>query len=251
MTHIIVPTELPTPEERESFYANHVEFVRSLFKPLDKLATIDQPRFEVTQVVVDLSSSIVNLASLMDAMFNFFVSPTDMDLRFSPAERWDRLGRMRNYGHYLNHSVFGNLGETGELNDCVKRYTIYCGDKLNKDNFEEEMGDILFFVTTCHLFFELENLKSDLIAHLNDMGVSDYENAATNVLEASEKDVAALCVEIKTDIMRAIRVVYQPESEEEVTSIYDGFLLNNFIKLRARYEKGYSDEAAHARADKA
>lgn len=45
----------------------------------------------------------------------------------------------------LNHMLIGLVGEVGELDDCVKKFTMYNKD-IDLENFKEEVGDILFYL---------------------------------------------------------------------------------------------------------
>ncbi len=46
----------------------------------------------------------------------------------------------------ISHGLIGLTGEVGELADCFKKHIFY-GQHFDLENFKEELGDCLWFIT--------------------------------------------------------------------------------------------------------
>lgn len=57
----------------------------------------------------------------------------------------EKLWKPLPYIQQLNHAALGVAGESGELVDAIKKYTIYEKD-LDIKNVKEEIGDLLFYL---------------------------------------------------------------------------------------------------------
>jgi NTP pyrophosphatase (non-canonical NTP hydrolase) len=55
---------------------------------------------------------------------------------------------------YLEHCGDGIGGESGEIIDAIKRHTIY-NKSLDRDNVQEEVGDMLFYLQALCNFLEI------------------------------------------------------------------------------------------------
>ena len=59
-----------------------------------------------------------------------------------------RTSNTRHYRDKINNGVMGLNGEAGECIDIVKKWT-YQGHSLDVDEFCEELGDVLWYVSEC------------------------------------------------------------------------------------------------------
>ena len=167
---------------------NYQEFVRSRFKPGEKIAEEMTPHkamwlalksFYVFQQAIDLDKV------KKYAIYN------KLD---SEVSGWSQLGvtRYKNFKPTpdqceLLHAAIGLAGEAGELLDTVRKH-VFDGQPLDRDNVIEELGDLCF-----------------------------YLEAAMQVIGISREEIEQ----------------------------------RNMTKLSKRYEGGYTDQQAVARADKA
>lgn len=74
------------------------------------------------------------------------------------------VGEMTSRQAHLLHMAVGVAGEAGELLDAIKKHTIY-QKPLDLENVEEELGDLLFYMTG--LMNELDISNLDYITNKN------------------------------------------------------------------------------------
>lgn len=72
-----------------------------------------------------------------------------------------------NFHYNLNHSLHGLVSETGEIAHTIKKHIIY-EQPFDRDNMEEELGDLLWYVALmCHTNgFSLEKIMRQNINKL-------------------------------------------------------------------------------------
>ena len=77
----------------------------------------------------------------------------------------------------LLHAIVGIGGEAGELLDCIKKNFAY-RQPLNRDNLQEELGDILHYVTAAANYcgWTLEDLIYNNMKKLSKRYPNGYSN---------------------------------------------------------------------------
>lgn len=169
----------------------------------------------------------------------------------------------------LLHAAVGVAGECGELLDALKKTWVY-NKPLDRENVVEELGDIGFYAialintvyerpTNVHVDIDAEACAQ---AAARDGGpicrVSDLVTAAGQLLDCAvsifERDLRPELAVIGAqgidtamqDVIGSLAVVH------EVLGVsFEEAQIANVRKLRKRYPNGYTDQAAHERADKA
>lgn len=81
----------------------------------------------------------------------------------------------------LDHAAKGVAGESGELVDAIKRYTVY-EKPLDRKNVIEELGDLRFYMTALQLLLDIseeEVLQANLdkLAQRYPAGIYTNEHA--------------------------------------------------------------------------
>lgn len=126
---------------------NYSEFVRSKFKPGEKIAAEMTPH---KAALLDVETYIfVNHSESLDlakkyAIYNkrndssrYVMSPQRLEkfANFTPTPQQAEL----------LHAAIGLAGEAGELLDAVRKH-VFDGQPLDRDNVVEEMGDLCFYL---------------------------------------------------------------------------------------------------------
>lgn len=134
----------------------------------------------------------------------------------------------------VEHMITGIVGEVGELLDVVKNLVIYRKDisgltkegKRFDNNFQEEIGDLMFYFTEFYRIIEENNCPNRSENSLTKREMLDYVECIIN--------------QFNTVYAGQIRPLTLEMCVEE-----------NVRKLSKRYHKlSYSDEQAKERADK-
>ena len=86
---------------------------------------------------------------------------------------------------HLAHMIFGLVDEVGECSSPLKKFIFY-GQELDEENVEEELGDIMFYVTgICNaLHLDLEEILRQNMNKLN----KRYPDKYTDELAAERLD---------------------------------------------------------------
>ena len=146
------------------------------------------------------------------------------------------------------HATIGIVGEVGELIGGIA--------KMDRDNLIEELGDTEFYIRQFRLALSLvEPTGVDFEVAAVAYNQTAFIVAATDLLDLVkkwviyDKDVDVMlhdmveCIQRIDVQMAAVRAANDINRMQTLTA--------NIRKLRKRYEGGYSNEAAQARADKA
>ena len=126
---------------------NYSEFVRSKFKPGEKIAAEMTPH---KAAALDFRSDVlVCHCEILDKVKKCAIyNKEDRKLRdFVSPERADRFKdfTLTPEQAELLHAAIGLAGEAGELLDTVRKH-IFDGQPLDRDNVKEEAGDIIFYL---------------------------------------------------------------------------------------------------------
>lgn len=125
---------------------NYSEFVRSRFKPGEKIAEEMTPHKAMWLAIQ--SYYVFQQATQLDKVKKYAIY-NKVD---SEVASWSQLG----VKHYENlkltsdqaellHAAIGIAGEAGELLDAVRKH-VFDGQPLDRENVIEELGDLCFYL---------------------------------------------------------------------------------------------------------
>lgn len=91
----------------------------------------------------------------------------------------------------LNHMALGIGGEAGELQDCIKKFTIY-GKPIDLDNVIEELGDLEWYMSHLRLILGL-NREQVLLANIDKLKKRYAEGTYSDKQAQQRADKVVYC----------------------------------------------------------
>lgn len=168
---------------------------------------------------------------------------------------------MTPFGAHILHMAVGISGEAGELLSAIANLTVF-GNALDKDNVVEELGDMEFYMEGLRAGMgitreECLQVKADAVAFDNLLNSIMISITAGDLLDLVKKATIHSKNVDRFKILQELGrlEVYMDGLRTVVGLTREQCIQANVNKLvagaNARYASGqYSDEQAHARADK-
>jgi len=159
---------------------NYSEFVRSRFKPGEKIAEEMTPH--KAGVLWFRCRQFIDECNVLDAAkkYTIYNKPTGDDYLVGDKT----LEKFANFKPTpeqceLLHAAIGIAGEAGELLDAVRKH-VFDGQPLDRDNITEELGDLCFYLEAAmqvmNAFrYEIEQENQAKLTKRYESGYSDQQ----------------------------------------------------------------------------
>ena len=166
---------------------NYSEFVRSKFKPGEKIAAEMTPH---KAAALDFRSDVLVCHSeILDKVKKYAIYNKEVGkwYDFVNPERADRFKdfTLTPQQAELLHAAIGLAGEAGELLDTVRKH-VFDGQPMDRENVIEEIGDLGFFIEA---FLQIIGVSREEIEQRNMAKLSKrYEGGYTDQQAQERKD---------------------------------------------------------------